>query len=141
MIFKDVHEMRRWAVAKVGTGWSPGAKGTEAAEIIHKMPNRPPYGTDWAAFLSTLPDDLEMMVYEYYHQLKPKKDFYAMVELEDKKTRMLGILSERDKSDCFRQIHILFPDLVASYSKFLVKTKSELKASEKKQLDNLPRLS
>jgi hypothetical protein len=141
MIFKDVHEMRRWVVAKVGTGWSPDAKGCAAADIIHEMPNRPPYKTDWATFLNSLPDDLENMVEQHFHQLKPKKDFIAVVELEDKKTRVLGIIAERDKNDCFRQIYLLFPDLVTTKAKVLIKTKSELKAAEKKQLENLPRLS
>ena len=141
MIFKDVHEMRRWVVAKVGTGWSPGAKGSSAADIIHEMPNRPPYKTDWTVFLASLPDDLENMVDQHFHQLKPKKDFIAVVELEDKKTRVLGMMSERDKNDCFRQIHHFFPDLVTSQAKIVMKTKSELKVSEKKQLENLPRLS
>lgn len=141
MIFKDVHEMRRWAVAKVGTGWSPGALGADAAEIIHKMPDRPPYQTDWTAFLQTLPDDLESLVHEARHLAKPKKDFIAVVELEDKKTRVMGIVSERDQSDCFKTVYKLFPDLVTSQAKVLIKTKSQLKASEKKQLENLPKLS
>jgi hypothetical protein len=81
------------------------------------------------------------MVDQHIHQLKPKKDFIAVLELEDKKTRVLGIMSERDKSDCFRQIYHFFPDLVTSQAKIVMKTKSELKVSEKKQLENLPRLS
>lgn len=141
MVFKDRWAMQRWAVEKVGTGYSPGAKGTYAADIIHEMPNRPPYQTDWTEFISTLPDDLENMVDQHIHQLKPKKDFIAVLELEDKKTRVLGIMSERDKSDCFRQIYHFFPDLVTSQAKIVMKTKSELKVSEKKQLENLPRLS
>jgi hypothetical protein len=141
LIFKDVHEMRRWIVQKIGDGWSPGALGVELADIIHEMPNRPPYKTDWTAFFKSLPTDPTELVFEKRHLAKPKKDFIAVVELADKKNKVLGIISERDKNDCFRAIHKMFPDLVTSKATILIKTKSELKADEKKQLENLPRLS
>jgi len=137
IVFKDVHEMRRWIVQKSGDGWSPGAIGPELAEIIHKMPNRPPYKTDWTDFFNSLPKDLDHLVYEKRHLAKPKKDFIALVQMENKKNQVLGIMSERDKNDCFLKVYDAFPQLVKYQSVVLIKTKSELTAGEKKQLENL----
>lgn len=135
MIFNNEKEMRSWVIEKVGTGYT--GHGPAAAEIIHKLKNRPPYGTDWSAFISTLPYDLEHLVYEKIHQAKPKKDFIALVQMENKKNQVLGIMSERDKNDCFLKVYDAFPQLVKYQSVVLIKTKSELTAGEKKQLENL----
>lgn len=137
IVFKDVHEMRRWVVEKLGTGWSPGSNGYEVAEIIDEMQNRPPYQTDWTLFLNSLPPDMEELVQEKRHLAKPKKEFIALVQMPDKKNQVLGVIFERDKNDCYREVYKIFPQLVQYESKVVIKTKSELTAGEKKQLQNL----
>ena len=132
IVFKDVHEMRRWVVQKIGNGWS--GNGPAVAEIINKIPNRPPYKTDWTEFLNSLPQDLDQLYYEQMHLAKPKKEYVALVEIENKKNQVLGIMSERDKNDCFIKVYETFPQLVKNQSIVKIKTKSELTAGEKKQL-------
>ena len=139
IFFKDKWEMRRWIVEKMGTGWSNG-HGPKVGDIIDEIPGRPPYMTDWSAFLETLPHDLENLVWEKRHLAKPKKDFIAVLELEAKKTKVLGVITERDKNDCFREVYKLFPELVTSQAKVVIKTKSELKVAEKRQLEELSKL-
>ena len=133
--FEDVHEMRRWMVQLIGDGW--GGVGPELAEIVNKLPNRPPYKTDWTEFLKSLPPHPEDLVYEKRHLAKPKKDYIALLQMPEQKNQVLGMMRERDKNDCFKEVYKQFPQLVQGQSIILIKTKSELTASEKKQLQNL----
>lgn len=141
IVFKDRWAMGRWVVSKVWDGWSPGAKGPEASDIIHEMPNRPPYGTDWTEFIATLPDDLTILVEQRRLEMTPRQEFVAIQKFGQNKNKVLGQLFERDRADCFVIFSKHFPDLVEQNAEIVFKKVNQLRIYEKNQLDNSPKLS
>lgn len=66
----DVRTLRQWVNDRVGAG-TTAAEIDDIAMIVRIIANRPRWGTDWSAFIETLPDNLTEMLGEDYERREP----------------------------------------------------------------------